>query len=36
VIPGNGNSGQYFTPANNSTVSNPAAQITGIEIFNTP
>jgi hypothetical protein len=36
VIPGNGSSGQYFKPANNSTVSNPAAQITGIEIFNTP
>jgi hypothetical protein len=36
VIPGNGNSGQRFKPASNSTVSNPAAQITGIEIFNTP
>jgi hypothetical protein len=36
VIPGNGNSGQRFKPANNATVSNPAAQITGIEIFNTP
>lgn len=36
VIPGNGNSGQRFKPASNSAVSNPAAQITGIEIFNTP
>jgi hypothetical protein len=36
VIPGNGYSGQRFKPANNATVSNPAAQITGIEIFNTP
>jgi len=36
VIPGNGNSGQRFKPANNATVSNPAAQIIGIEIFNTP
>jgi hypothetical protein len=36
VIPGGSNSGQRFKPANNASVSNPAAQITGIEIFNTP
>lgn len=36
TIPGGSNSGQYFKPANNATVSNPAAQIVGVEIFNTP
>ncbi|HEX3467843.1 MAG TPA: hypothetical protein VHT05_07190 [Candidatus Elarobacter sp.] len=36
TIPSGSNSGQYFKPANNVTVNNPAAQIVGIEVFNTP
>ena len=36
TIPNGSNSGQYFKPASNSTVNNPAAQIVGIEVFNTP
>ncbi len=36
TIPNGNNSGQYFKPANNAVVNNPAAQIVGIEIFNTP
>jgi hypothetical protein len=36
TIPSGSNSGQFFKPANNTTVNNPAAEIVGIEIFNTP